>query len=114
MLDAVLSDAGFATHCVDQGQPALEMIRQRHFDLLVIDINLPDMNGMEICEQAREIYGDTAVILMVTAESRIERLVTSMDLGADDFLPKPFHIDELLGRIEAKLRRTEHNDGTAS
>lgn len=105
LLDDVLVEAGFATTRFELGKPAIAAIDQRHFDLLVIDVGLPDISGMIICEHARKQYGEGVAILIVTGDSRLERLHTALDLGADDFVPKPFDINELLTRIEVKLRR---------
>lgn len=106
LLDEILTDAGFVTTGFERGQPALEMIAQRPFNLLVIDVNLPDTSGLAVCQFARERYGEDVAILIITADSRMDRLVTAFDLGADDFVPKPFDVEELLTRIETKLRRT--------
>jgi DNA-binding response OmpR family regulator len=63
------------------------------------------MNGMQICQAARERYGDDVIIFIITADQQRERLMTALEVGADDFIGKPFHIEELLARIEVKLRR---------
>ncbi len=108
VLAAILDNDGFATTGVGYAQAALDLLEQRRFDLLLIDLGLPDMSGMVICDAARQRYGDDVVILIVTADNRPDRLVTALQLGADDLVPKPFSIDELLMRIEVKLRRA-HN-----
>ena len=110
VLSEILIDAGFITTAFSRGVPALEAVQQQRFDLLLIDVGLPDISGMAICSAARERYGDDAVILIVTADARTERVVTALDLGADDFVAKPFDIGELLTRIEVKLRRNERED----
>ncbi len=107
VLVEILDDAGFATTDYDHGLPALAAVGQRHFDVLLVDQWLPDINGIQICAAAHERYGDTAAVMMVTADSRTERHVTALTLGADDVVTKPFHVDVLLARIEAKLRRRE-------
>lgn len=105
LLDEVLSDAGFLTDCFDLGGPAMAALEKRRYDLLVVDIGLPDMNGMSICEAARERYGDSVAILIITADNRRERCITALELGADDFVSKPFDIEELMARITVMLRR---------
>ncbi len=107
VLVEILDEADFATTAFASGQPALAAVQRRHFDLLLIDQWLPDLNGIQICEAAHERYGDTATVLLVTADQRSERHVTALTLCADDVVTKPFHIDILLARIEAKLRRRE-------
>ena len=104
MLVELLAPAGFTTTAFDRGRPALAAIDQRHFDLLLIDQWLPDLNGIQICEAAHERYGNTAAVLLVTADHRSERHIAALTLGADDVVTKPFHLDVLLARIEAKLR----------
>jgi DNA-binding response OmpR family regulator len=106
LLEDVLVDAGFETTCFGRGAPALDALAQRRFDLLVVDIGLPDTNGMRICEVARQRYGDEIAILIITADNRKERCITAFELGADDFVPKPFDLDELMMRITVILRRT--------
>ncbi len=105
MLDDTLTDAGFATTCVTGGQPALDALQYEHFDLLVVDVGLPDMNGMFITEHARSLYGYAIAIFVITGDNRKRRCITALELGADDFLAKPFDTNELLARIDARLAR---------
>jgi two-component system copper resistance phosphate regulon response regulator CusR len=78
------------------------------FDLIIIDVLLPDGSGMELCRYIRKI--DTAIpILMLTALDSVDSKVTGLQAGADDYLVKPFHFNELLARIEALLRRAKNN-----
>ena len=104
MLVELLDQGGFTTTTFDRGRPALAAIDQCHFDLLLVDQWLPDLNGIQICETAHERYGDTAAVMLVTADSRTERHGTALTLGADDVVTKSFHVDVLLAWIEAKLR----------
>ncbi len=104
LLAQLLDDEGFTTTAFDRGQPALAAVNERHFDLLLVDQWLPDLNGIQICERAHERYGNTAAIFLVTADRRIEHHVTALATCADDDISKPFHVDILLARIEAKLR----------
>ncbi len=108
LLGEVLDEAGFATTCFGTDAPALDALRTSRFDLLVVDIGLPDMNGMHICETARARYGEDVAILIITADNRKERCITALELGADDFVGKPFDIEELMARISSVLRRTAH------
>ncbi len=112
LLDALheaLEDAGFDTTAVDCGSPAMAMLAERCFDVLVVDINLPDMNGLSICESARKQYQDQVAILVITGLKIERRGLASLQVCADDFLGKPFDIDELIARIESKLRRASNN-----
>jgi DNA-binding response OmpR family regulator len=106
LLEEVLGEAGFTTTSFAYGQPALDAIYKQHYDLLVVDIGLPDMNGLHICSAARDHYGERVAILIITADARKQRVISSFALGADDFVGKPFDIDELLARIDVHLRRT--------
>ncbi len=106
LLDEVLQDAGFDTTLLTVGRPALDAIKERRFDLLVLDLWLPDLNGMQICEVAREHYQDDVTIVMISADPRQHLVATALQVCADDFMSKPFTVDELVARIEAKLRFT--------
>ena len=105
LLQVVLQDAGFATTCLTQIQPALAVLKARPFDLLVLDQWLPDGNGLQICEAARRYHGNQPAILIVTADARSQRQGLALQLGADDVISKPFHIDELAARLAAQMRR---------
>ena len=79
--------------------------RHKDYQLYVLDINVPSMNGMEVCKQIRSSDTQTP-ILMLTAYGSVQDKVQALDYGADDYLVKPFHLDELLARIKALLRRS--------
>ena len=87
------------------GAEALLLLRQQHFDLVVLDWNLPDFNGLEICRRLRS-SGDTTPVLMLTAHHDLEDRVQALDLGADDYITKPFELKELHARVRAQLRRS--------
>lgn len=106
LLADVLEDAGFEVSTFERGAAALAALEARRYDLLLVDVGLPDMNGMHICEVARARYGDDVAILIITADNRRERCITALELGADDFVGKPFDVEELLARVNATLRRT--------
>ena len=89
LLAEILTDAGFAPTCFALGAPAEAALAQQGFDLLLVDQWLPDMNGLRLCEVARERYGTTPVIVMITADARRERKVTALTLFVDDFVEKP-------------------------
>ncbi len=105
LLTEILGDAGFATTCFASGVPAEAALAQQGFDLLLIDQWLPDMNGLRLCEVARDRYGNAAVVVLITADTRLERQVTALTTWADDVVGKPFDNEVLVARIEAKLRR---------
>src|SRR3989344_4106133 len=109
LADAVsrgLTMKGYAVDIVSDGKKALSRLslHRNDYDIVILDLNLPSMNGLEICRSARE-SGVTAPILILTAENQTEKKVELLLSGADDYLVKPFSFDELSARIQALLRR---------
>jgi two-component system response regulator MprA len=104
LLEDILQEAGFAPTCMTHAKPALAALAEHSFDLLVLDQWLPDGNGLQICEAERTYHGDESVVLILTADARRERQVLALQLCADDFIGKPFDVEELVARIEARLR----------
>jgi two-component system, OmpR family, copper resistance phosphate regulon response regulator CusR len=99
-----LTEQGYSIINARDGVAALRLIRNSVFDLLILDVMLPDINGIELCRQIRQI--DTKIpILMLTALGEVQNKVSGLKAGADDYLIKPFHFIELVARIEALLRR---------
>ncbi len=105
VLHDALEDAGFDTTAVDCGSLAMEMVEEQCFDVLLVDVNLPDINGLIICDAARERYQERTAILAMSGQETARWGPTSLQACADDFLGKPFDLDELIARIESKLRR---------
>jgi len=103
-----LQSAGFDTRIFSRGAPMLEAIKSLTCDLLVLDLMLPDMDGIEICARIREEpqFGNLPVI-MLTARVDVADRVKGLDKGADDYLGKPFDGKELVARVKAVLRRVE-------
>jgi DNA-binding response OmpR family regulator len=99
-----LSQNGYAVDVAETGSKGLEAIEVNEYDLLILDLNLPDMDGLDICRQAREKH-PSLLILILTARGKQKDIVTGLDYGADDYLIKPFHLQELLARIRALFRR---------
>ena len=102
-LQIELEHEGYATAVEDNGLRAFERIAQEDYDLILLDIMLPDMDGMTICRKVREI-SDVSII-MLTARDDVEDKVNGLDLGADDYMTKPFAIQELLARVRNALRK---------
>jgi len=101
-----LEEEGYQVTWAKNGRRGLESVRQGRIDLVLLDIRLPDIDGLEVCERMRLHYPDLPV-MMLTALDAVEDRVAGLRSGADDYLPKPFAFDELLARIEALLRRVD-------
>lgn len=102
-LQLELEHEGFTTSIEANGRHALERIVQEDFDLVLLDVMLPEMDGIEICRRVREL--SDIPIIMVTAKGELDDKVAGLNIGADDYLTKPFAIQELLARIRAALRK---------
>lgn len=108
---------GFSEHSMSvsvamDGNTALQMLEKHEFDVVVLDIMLPDVNGLEICRRIRA-SGNFVPVLLLTALGTSENIVTGLDSGADDYLVKPFRFTELEARVRALVRRSmykERND----
>ncbi|MCR4773476.1 MAG: response regulator transcription factor [Prevotella sp.] len=87
------------------GVEALEILRDNSFDMLIVDVIMPRMNGLQLCRQYRAVCGYAVPVLMLTALSTTDDIVAGLDAGADDYLVKPFSFQELEARINALLRR---------
>ncbi|MCX6141959.1 MAG: response regulator transcription factor [Ignavibacteriales bacterium] len=92
------------------GRTALKMITEGAYDLIILDIMLPAMSGLDVCKQVRQ-QGITIPIIMLTARGEEIDKVLGLELGADDYVTKPFGVRELLARVKALLRRTEGTAG---
>ena len=101
-----LGDAGLACEIVRNGQLALERARQREHELLVLDVMLPGKDGMEICRQLRVEQINTPILMLTARSEELDR-VLGLELGADDYLTKPFSVRELVARVRAIFRRME-------
>jgi DNA-binding response OmpR family regulator len=100
----VMEEAAWAADLVRSGPAALEALAVSEYDLAVLDVGLPGQDGFEVCQTFRARGGSTP-ILMLTARDALADRVTGLDAGADDYLPKPFAVEELLARLRALARR---------
>ena len=100
-----LRQAGFLALEAKTGEAALRAVKEERPDLVVLDVNLPDIEGFEVCRTLRQ-GGDRTPVLLLTVRSDEEDLVKGLDLGADDYLTKPFSPRTLLARVKALLRRS--------
>jgi DNA-binding response OmpR family regulator len=108
-----LEEAGYVVELAESASGGLTMAANSEFDLIILDVMLPDGNGMDVARQLRN-EGFKGFILMLTALAATKDKVRGLDSGADDYLPKPFEFDELLARIRALLRRKEGGNSTLS
>ncbi|HAE84755.1 MAG TPA: DNA-binding response regulator [Ktedonobacter sp.] len=95
---------GYEVLTASDGKQALELIEAREPDLVLLDVMMPKMDGFTVCQRVREF--SSVPIIMVTARGQEQDRVRGLDLGADDYLTKPFGVDELLARVRAVLRRS--------
>ena len=98
-----LKAAGFTTHTTAAGRQAVALAVQESFDLIILDVGLPDIDGFEVLEQIRG-QGVGMPVIMLTARSSVADRVAGLEGGADDYMPKPFSFEELLARIRVRLR----------
>jgi two-component system response regulator MprA len=103
---------GYHVTEVTDGVSALATARKDDFDVLILDVMMPGVDGLGVCRVLRA-EGDQTPILMLTARVETPDRVAGLDAGADDYLPKPFELDELLARLRALLRRTSADAGSA-
>jgi two-component system response regulator MprA len=104
-LDRALKLEGYRVSFAHDGRQALQMMTGASQDAVILDLGLPLMDGLEVCRRVRE-RGDRTPVLMLTARDAVTDRVEGLDAGADDYLVKPFALDELLARLRALLRRT--------
>lgn len=100
----VLREAAWAADAVPSGQRALDALASTEYDLAIVDVGLPDLDGFELCRQLRA-RGDRTPLLVLTARNAVNDRVRGLDAGADDYLAKPFAVNELLARLRALARR---------
>ena len=108
-----LSFNGYSVELAHDGVEALDKIAAERPDALVLDVMIPRLDGLEVCRQLRST-GDDLPILVLTARDSVSERVAGLDAGADDYLPKPFALEELLARMRALLRRTKPDDDDAA
>ncbi|NUO81644.1 response regulator transcription factor [candidate division KSB1 bacterium] len=103
-LEGALQDEGFETHLMRTGPDGLQFAREHKPDLLILDLMLPGMSGLEICKRLRD-EGFKTPVIMLTSKTEENDKVLGLELGADDYVTKPFSLRELLARVRAHLRR---------
>ena len=100
----VLETEGFDTVCLSSGMPVISHLHEKPVDLIILDIGLPDINGLELCKKIR-VHHSIPIIFLTARADEIDRVV-GLEIGADDYVTKPFSPRELSARVKAVLRRT--------
>lgn len=103
---------GFGVLTCDNGEDAVKIALEQEIDLIVLDLMLPGINGIEVCRLLRERYHRNIPIIMLTAKGEEQDKIRGLEIGADDYMAKPFSVGELIARIKAVLRRTKEKDKT--
>jgi DNA-binding response OmpR family regulator len=101
-----LENEGYLTHIAENGTQALESVEESVPDLMILDLMLPGMSGFDVCKTIRERNYTFPIIILTARDQEIDK-VTGLNIGADDYITKPFGVKELLARIQARLRRSE-------
>lgn len=105
LIHIILSQEGLSSVEAADGEAALSLLETEKIDLIILDIMMPNMDGWTFCREVRTYYSDTLPILMLTAKGETAQKVKGFDLGADDYLVKPFAAAELAARVKALLKR---------
>ncbi len=105
-INTFLESNNFQCDCIFDGEFVISQFKLKDYDCIILDINVPGLNGIEVCKNLRT-YNKQVPILMLTAFSEVTYKVSAFNSGADDYLVKPFHFDELLARLNALMRRKQ-------
>ena len=103
-----LKNEGLKVTHVDDGKIAIDIFNEEHFDLIILDIMLPEVSGLEICKAIRN--SSNVPIIMLTAKDDENDKISGLEMGADDYITKPFSVKELISRVKAVLRRTKNSE----
>ena len=103
LISDVLQDEGFETVIKNDGYSAIEEVKNNHYDLILLDIMMPNLSGTETCSKIRELV--TCPIVFVTAKNQTIDKLVGFEIGGDDYITKPFVIEELVARVKAHIRR---------
>lgn len=111
LVEVNLQKAGFETSTFKSARPFLAFLEEKHPDLLVLDLMLPDIDGIDLCKKLRQEdeHPDFPIIMLTAKDSEFDK-VLGLELGADDYITKPFSVRELIARIKAVLRRSKTKD----
>ncbi|MBQ8515348.1 MAG: response regulator transcription factor [Ruminococcus sp.] len=104
IISDMLESYGYAVACAETGEQAFQLLSEHTYHLILLDINLPDATGFELCQELRRV--STVPVIFASARTSETDRITGFDIGGDDYLPKPYSMKELLSRVNALIRRT--------
>ncbi len=104
IISEMLENYGYQVTCAADGETALSLLSEQSYYLILLDINLPDSTGFELCQELRQV--STVPVIFASARTSETDRITGFDIGGDDYLPKPYSMKELLARVNALMRRT--------
>ncbi len=107
-IQEVLTSQRYTVHAAHQGSKALKLVDEIRPSLVVLDLTLPDIDGETVCQHIKSKYPHIPII-MLTAKNKTEDIVAGLQNGADDYITKPFHAEELIARVQTRLRSPENN-----
>lgn len=113
LIRSTLTADGYSCDCAFDGKEGADLIEQRQYDLILLDLMLPEISGYDLLEYIRSLGNTRAVqvpVIIISAMGQVQDRIRGLHLGADDYLCKPFQIGELAARVEAVLRRTGHSN----
>ena len=106
MLFSYFEQRGYMLDYAADGEVGMRLATENQYDVVILDLMLPRVDGLEVCRRLRKEFGTTTPVLMLTARDTLEDKITGLDVGADDYLVKPFEVQELEARIRALIRRS--------
>lgn len=105
-LEDTLENEGYSVFVAETGDTAIDIVKDEKPDLMILDLMLPGMSGFDVCKKVRSLNYTFPIIILTARDQEIDK-VTGLNIGADDYMTKPFGVKELLARIQARLRRSE-------
>jgi len=105
-LQDTLENEGYDVYVAEEGDTAIDIVKKENPDLMILDLMLPGMSGYDVCQKVREMNYTFPIIILTARDQEIDK-VTGLNIGADDYMTKPFGVKELLARIQARLRRSD-------
>ena len=105
-LQDTLENEGYNVFIAEDGEQAVEVVKKENPDLMLLDLMLPEMSGYDVCKKVRDMNYTFPIIMLTARDQEVDK-VTGLNIGADDYITKPFGVKELLARIQARLRRSD-------